>query len=220
MTEEKKGKNVCKKPFKQTRQLIKMALNDNWTQKEIADTCRVQQSIVSGWKNGSKFGTEIQLSPLLEIYGHKLRRNTFKVYWHIDTETNEKTYFRVEGRVILSENIFDNHQPQGRRGKPLSKFRIIIHYQGNGKFRVVIQYILTIEGMHKSRSNSQDDDTWSSTIEDPLDASKLVQFIDNVSENIVTNHKADASTLPFLIRKALLNNGFQVDGIVDHPASW
>lgn len=52
--EESRGKNAKKKPFKLTRQLIRLALNDGWTQREIAEKCRVQQSIVSAWSKGAK----------------------------------------------------------------------------------------------------------------------------------------------------------------------
>lgn len=38
-----------KKVFKWTRELIQLAINDGWTQTEIAKACRTQQSIVSGW---------------------------------------------------------------------------------------------------------------------------------------------------------------------------
>ncbi|BFU61046.1 MULTISPECIES: hypothetical protein [Rodentibacter] len=36
-----------KKRFKQTKELVLLALNDGWTQKQIADKCRTQQSVVS-----------------------------------------------------------------------------------------------------------------------------------------------------------------------------
>lgn len=84
METKPKGKNAKKKPFKQTRQLINLALNDGWTQVEIAEKCRVHQSVVSGWKKGAKEAAESTLMPLLEIYGHKLRRNSFRVYWALE----------------------------------------------------------------------------------------------------------------------------------------
>lgn len=220
MEENKKGKNAKKKPFKQTRQLVKMALNDGWTQSDVASSCRVQQSIVSGWKNGSKFGTESILKPLLEVYGHKLRRTTFKVYWHINNESKTKTFYRVEGRIIFSEGILDLESHRGRYGKNPYKFKLIVHYQGDGKFRGVIQSRLNFDRMHDSRLKGQSEDTWSSQILNPLTAHELVEFVDDFSERTVNEYKGDATTFPFLIRQALLNNGFQVEGIVEYPASW
>lgn len=59
-----------KRKFKQTKQLVRMAINDGWTQTDIAKTCRTHQSIVSSWYKGSEDGTESQLKPLLDEYGH------------------------------------------------------------------------------------------------------------------------------------------------------
>lgn len=75
----KSGKPPRKK-YKHTRQLVQMALDDGMTQKEIADACRVQQSVVSKWKNGESRGTEEQLAKLIKKYGHRLNRTTSRVY--------------------------------------------------------------------------------------------------------------------------------------------
>jgi transcriptional regulator with XRE-family HTH domain len=56
--------NAKNRKFKQTKQLVRLALNDGWTQKSIADKCRTQQSIVSAWARGEKQGTEAQLASL------------------------------------------------------------------------------------------------------------------------------------------------------------
>lgn len=44
-----------KRKFKQTKQLVRLTINDGWSQVEIADACRVQQSIlVHGVKEQNK----------------------------------------------------------------------------------------------------------------------------------------------------------------------
>ena len=96
-----------KRKFKQTKQLVRLAINDGWSQVDIAEKCRTQQSIVSAWSKGSKQGTEQQLKPLLEQYGYKLRRNSFKVYWSIDSESQTKVFHKVEGKVILNQAFYD-----------------------------------------------------------------------------------------------------------------
>lgn len=116
-----------KRKFKQTKQLVRLALNDGWTQNEIKDACGVQQSIVSGWKSGSKQGTEQQLKPLLEIYGHKLRRNSFRVYWNIDPETNSKHFHKVEGKVILSQAFNDARRVNHKLDKKIPQLLICTH---------------------------------------------------------------------------------------------
>lgn len=119
METKKRGKNAKKKGFKLTRQLVRMALNDGWTQHDIAKTCRTYQSIVSSWSKGGTLATEQQIRPLLEIYGHKLRRNSFRVYWNIDPDTQEKKFYRVEGKVIFAEAFYDARRE--RSGKLTKK---------------------------------------------------------------------------------------------------
>jgi len=97
---DKTKKRADKKKFRLTRQLVKLALNDGWTQKSIAEACRTQQSIVSAWARGEKQGTEVQLTPLLEIYGNKLRRKSFQVYYSFDKDGYK--FYKVEGKIIFS----------------------------------------------------------------------------------------------------------------------
>ncbi len=67
--------------FKYTRELIKLALDDEMTQEEIAKLCRTQQSVVSAWKNGKSKATAQQIEPLMARYGARLRRSTSRVYF-------------------------------------------------------------------------------------------------------------------------------------------
>ena len=74
------------KKYRYTKQLINMALRDGWTQKQIADTCRTQQSMVSSWKSGAAAAKESQLKKLLEIYGPRLNRKTFRIYHDVSED--------------------------------------------------------------------------------------------------------------------------------------
>jgi hypothetical protein len=38
-----------KRKFKQTKQLMRLAINNGWSQVRIAEECRTQQSVVSAW---------------------------------------------------------------------------------------------------------------------------------------------------------------------------
>ena len=70
-----------KKPkFKYTRELVKIASADGMSQKQIADLCRVEQSVVSGWLNGKSLAFEHQIAGLKERYGNRLNRTTSRVY--------------------------------------------------------------------------------------------------------------------------------------------
>lgn len=69
-----------KRRFKETRTLVRLALDDGMTQTEIARICRTQQSTVSAWANGERKAWEKQVEPLLARYGRQLRRSSERVY--------------------------------------------------------------------------------------------------------------------------------------------
>ncbi|MGB3225946.1 MAG: hypothetical protein WBB23_24370 [Desulforhopalus sp.] len=64
------------------------------------------------------------------------------------------------------------------------------------------------------------DGVWSSTISERMSTSQLIDFVDLYAEQTLEEFPSDATTLPFLIRQALLNHGIPVDGIVEYPAVW
>ena len=221
MSSENKSKNSKKKPFKWTKELIRLALNDGWTQKDIAEKCRTQQSIVSAWSRGSKQGTEQQLLPLLNIYGYKLRRNTFKVYWSLGMGDEEKTFYRVEGKVILSHVFYDaRRNRQGKFVKKIPKFKLVIHHQGSDQFRIVAQQRIIFTNTDEILENSVEDAIWSSEVSDSVNTKELIDIIDRYAKITLLDHPSDANTLPFLIRRALINYGLTVDYVVDYPAIW
>ncbi len=74
------GQKPRKPKFKYTRQLIRLAVDDGMTQKEIAALCRVEQSVVSGWLNGKSLAFEHQVAELKRRYGRLLNRTTSRVY--------------------------------------------------------------------------------------------------------------------------------------------
>jgi len=219
---EKNGKNAKKKGFKLTRQLVRLAMNDGWTQKDIADKCRTQQSVVSSWCKGSNLAKEQQLRPLLELYGHKIRRNSSRVYWNIDSETREKKFYRVEGKVILAEAFYDaRRDSSGKLKKKIPVHKLVIHHQGNNQFRVVQQSRLYFDASSDELESSVADAIWGSDVhQDPYTAEELVKFADRYAKEALSEFPSDANVLPFIIRQALLQHGFEVDDVVDYPASW
>lgn len=217
--ERSKGKNAKKKPFKLTRQLIRLSLNDGWTQREIAEKCRVQQSIVSAWSKGAKCATEAQLLPLLEIYGHKLRRNTFRVYWALDSNTQAKTFFRVEGKVVFAEVVFKLKESSGKATQKIPVMKLIIHHQGADSFRSVVQRRLKLDSPMLTLSSAEDA-VWSSEVSDQRSCAELIDWLDGYANSLSEKYPHIGLTLPFLLRQALINHGFPVGGVVDYPAVW
>lgn len=233
-TQQTKRKD--KKPFKQTRALVQLAINSGWTQKEIADKCRVQQSIVSGWRNGTKHGTEQQLQPLLKEFGHKLRRNSFKVYWGVNKETGKNEYYRVEGNVIFSQSLHCcGRDKEGRQIKSVPLKRFIIHHYAEDKFLTVYQqrvwfnlqppkndlYRSVIQKIAHHES-SVDDAVWKSTILDLMTTQELLVWVESFAEGSSSEPPAsgDQINLPFLVRQALLQHGFAVPDVVEFIIPW
>lgn len=209
------------RPFKQTRALIRLALRDGWTQNQIAKACRTQQSTVSAWAKGEKLAKEHQLRQLLEQYGHQLRRQSFRVYWTQKEDTNEKQFFRVEGTVVFQHQFLDMRR-DGTTGQLKKKFpghRLVIHHQGQGQFRAILQtrWRFTDGDVFESHN---DEALWSSQIMQAMDGPRLIAFVDKFAGEIISTYTTDGHTLPYLIRQALLQHGFQVEGIEDYPALW
>jgi transcriptional regulator with XRE-family HTH domain len=209
-----------KRKFKQTKQLVRLALNDGWSQSEIATKCRTQQSVVSGWSKGEKFATEQQLKPLLEVYGHKLRRSSFRVYWNIDSDTQQKSFFKVEGKVILSQAFYDARRVKHQIVKKVPKLKLVIHHQGENKFRLVLQNRLKFRVSSAELESAVEDAVWGSMVSELYELKELLDAIDEYAETKLSEYPSDANTLPFIARQALLNNGFSIDGIVEYPAVW
>lgn len=222
MDTNKPGKNARKKGFRLTRQLIRMAINDGWTQKDIADTCRTHQSTVSAWYKGQKLATEHQVRPLLELYGHKIRRNSFRVYWAICPETQEKQFYRVEGKVIFSEAFYDaRREPSGKLTRKIPVHKLVVHHQGSSRFRAVLQGRLCFKNSSEEIESTVADAVWGSRIhQDLLTTDELVSFVDQYAAKSLREYPGDAQMLPFLIRQALLQHGFEVSGVEEYPASW
>lgn len=210
-----------RKPFKWTRELIQLAINGGWTQTEIAKSCRTQQSVVSAWFKGEKQGTEQQLKPLLELFGHKLRRKTFRLYWNIDPNTKEKVFSKVEGRVIFSQALYDMRRSGHKLVKKIPEYKFVIHYQGNNSFRIVKQSRFRFNKTNEELENSVEDAIWGSEISDVKTAQEVVNMMDSImNDELRQKYPSDVATFPFLVRKALLENGFSIEGIKEYPASW
>lgn len=217
-----RGKNAKKRPFKLTRELVRLALNSGWTQDEIAEKCRTQQSIVSAWNKGAKYATESQLMPLLELFGHKLRRNSFRVYWALESTTQAKTFFRVEGKVVFTDVLFDlrSSDVYGKAPQKIAAVKLVIHHQGADKFRIVIQKRLEFKSSTQIAVSNAEDAMWSADVLDQQSNAEVIAWVDEFARSVSEKYPYSGLTLPFLFRQALLNHGFAVVDVVEYPAVW
>lgn len=204
-----------------------MALRDGWTQKQIADACRTQQSVVSAWKNGAKQAFEHQLKPLLEEFGSRLRRKSFRIYHHWLVEPDQESeikLIKVEGEVIFthaydaylscprcnSEECRDSRHPK----KAVPQRRIIIHDQGAGKFCLVEQKRTIIP---TRQTQFADANIFYSFATGQLSVDQLLATVDsNQFYEGQENYGADKLMIRMLVRKALLEHGIPLEGVEEH----
>lgn len=218
--EKKVSKNKSKKEFKQTKELMKIAKDNGWSQTDIAKKCRSHQSIVSDWFKGKKKATEAQLKPLLEEFGYLLRRNTFKVYQY-KTEAGELNFIKVEGKIIFHYDFYFKGSIQ-KNGKDIEKYieigKLTIHHQGNNQFVIVEQTPLR-DTQNKSVTSSHQNYTNSLLV---IDRFHIVGSVAELIEKVMEpNYNSTyALEIKFLLIEALLNYGFEVDNIKVYPASW
>lgn len=205
-----------------------MALRDGWTQKQIADACRTQQSVVSAWKNGAKQALEHQLKPLLEVYGARLRRKSFRIYhnWREipDQEEPEIKLIKVEGEVIFShaygaylsclrcnpKECNDDRHPK----KSVPQRRIIIHDQGMGKF-CLVQQRRTIHQNYQTLF--ADANIFASIATGHLSLSQLLENLDGNQLYVdQKEYQPNKLLIRMLVRKALLEHGIPLEGVEEY----
>lgn len=228
-----------KKKYRYTKQLINMALRDGWTQKDIADACRTQQSVVSSWKNGSALAKESQLQKLMEIYGPKLRRRTFKVYHNLlrDSQGGIRIkMIKVEGEVILSfpfrnkefctkcHSLASGGTCSCRCGSEIRKFfptrRLLVHSMGKGEFCLVIQCRLIKD---EYQMQFPETNIFASSVVGRYDAKGLLGRIDDMYKqdtDASEMNRTESLMLQMLARKSLLEHGYPIEGIEEHNAAW
>ncbi|WP_288841895.1 hypothetical protein [uncultured Deefgea sp.] len=204
-----------KKKYRYTKSLINIAIKDGWTQAQIAVACRTQQSVVSDWKKGVKQAFEHQIRPLLDIYGNKLRRTAFKIYPFIEA-SGEVKMAKVEGEVILQYAF--RKKEINKRLTPTRK--IAIHSMGKGEFCIVLQHFL-----YKDQFLDQYDGIlqWNAIVVRVETSALLIEETTKLSEITIGNEvlldKHELLSLDIALKKALLQNGFPVDGVEEYLAA-
>lgn len=228
-----------KKKYRYTKQLINMALRDGWTQKSIADACRTQQSVVSSWKNGSALARESQLQKLMEIYGPRLRRRSFKVYHNLFEDGAGGFGIRtikVEGEVILSfpyrnkefctkcHALASDGIYSCRCGSKIKKVlptkKLLVHSMGKGEFCLVSQLRIL---QNEWQIQFPETNIFLSEVVDRYDTIKLLSYFDDLSaqgSTAVEMNPVESIMLRMLARKVLLEQGYPIEGVEEHAVVW
>ncbi len=226
-----------RKKFKLTKQLIKIALDNGHTQIGIQKMCRLSsQSQVSDWKNGVKLAYEDQIKPLLDLYGHQLRKVTSQLYQvrkseeEIQLEEENGTeepfpikFVLVEGKVILREKFINPQRDyQGRIKRKDAQAILSIHEQGDNKFRCVIQRLITFTSNKNHPAHHEVSANFLADITEPLDINEVIQFVRNYRDESLENEEylINFFTLDYLLLNSLVMNGYQVKEVEVLPATW
>ncbi|WP_417792997.1 hypothetical protein [Terasakiella pusilla] len=138
-------------------------------------------------------------------------------------------YVRVEGPIIFQHTF---KLETNKRNQSI--YRVIVHDLQNGKFSLVAMKRGTEYGSeHLLRSQVEDGIWWIDNIKE-FCLEDLIEEIDSLSAYIFENgfktpfinsnnislsskpFKSEALVMPYAFRKSLLNNGYPVDGVLDH----
>ena len=217
-----------------------MALRDGWTQKLIADTCRTQQSVVSAWKNGASQAKESQLKTLLETFGPRLVRKTFKIY-HNFSENGEGNYvlkmIKVEGDVVFnfpyrnksfcmkcsSELKSCSCKIKANNAERIIPTRrLIVHAMGKGNFCLLKQQRLIKD---EFQMRYPETNIFNSIVIGVFTAKELLGEFEIVEKINGLDEKLDIAEhlmLRMLSRKSLLEHGYPVESenFEEHLVSW
>lgn len=224
--------------FRYPKVLIGMALRDGWTQAQIADACRTQQSVVSRWKGGDALAKESQLGKLLEIDGPRLRRKTFRVYHDLREGAGSgwvAHLIKVEGEIVFTFPFRNRtfctqcHKEASACScsrstkKTLATRKLIVHAMGNGEFCCLRQ-----RRMVKDQYQMQFPETnvFITTVVGKFNTKELLACFDSLQLATEQDDKPGADVeaerlmLQMLSRKALLEHGYPVEGVEEHRMSW
>ena len=226
-----------RKKFKLTKQLIKIALDNGHTQIGIQKMCRLSsQSQVSDWKNGVKLAYEDQIKPLLDLYGHQLRKVTSQLYqvrksdeeMRLEEENGTDGPFPmkfvlVEGKVILREKFINPQRDyQGRIKRKDAQAIFSIHEQGDNKFRCVLQKLITFKHGNNHPAHHEMNANFLAEITEPLDIKELIKYVRDYRDESLVNEEylVNYFTIDYLLVNSLVMNGYQVKDVEVLPATW
>lgn len=221
------SKRMSKEPrapkCKQTRDLVRLALNDGLTQADIARMCRTQQPRVSRWKSGESLATEDEVRELKRLYGHRLRRASFKLYQR-EMPKEAPSFLKVEGKILLRERFAAFRKDTHSSRADTSALRITVQNQAGGAF--VLAEEATRQPAPPSRGSTTPDEVdfghrhamWQLDSFCECDLEHLLSKVDKMAVE-AQNRASDYYSfkglvrLPFLLREALLNHGQRLPGI-------
>lgn len=189
-----------KEKYKLTAKLIRAAINNGMTQKDIANKCRVNQPQVSKWLNGNDKGTVQQLTPIIELFEHEIVRKTSELYYNFDEDSKKHNYYKVIGDIIFKHDIYKYDQNIIRGNKKILE-KIVIHEKARNVFTlvhskpgVISQDFINTKNITSSVYNSSENIFWSQ-VHEFKEPNSLINYIDNIATRKSTFYYAENGQL-------------------------
>lgn len=227
MTEQKEK---SQKKYRYTKQLIRLAIENGYTNKDIAKKAGFSsEGQVSKWRNGKALATERQVQFFINEFGHLLKRKMEHLFYSQTENPYEFIYHKIEGEILLTHTL--NYRDS--RSKPIGKVGVCKFAILNlgSVFHLLEQKKVGLDDdgsnvdkllKNKKISNNEQANWYLVKTHKNLSPQELVDTIDSIvntfchSENkLARNIRNDALYLKYIIRQFLLKNGYAINDIVD-----
>jgi len=215
---------------KDTKRLIKIAVEHGLTNSDIAELAGLsRKSIaqVSRWRNGTALATERQMGHFIKEYGDILKRKIEHLLYKEDDSKFE--FFKINGEVLFKHCI-KTHQVINRRPIKIALMRIVVLKQHN-QFHLIHQLRNGIDknqgvnGLkidHLSHSDNEEANWNTYKISKNLSHDSLITEVDQYALQFIGNNNPLKNSFPqsvndlgFIVRQALLKQGFPSNDIID-----
>ncbi|WP_412501410.1 hypothetical protein [Shewanella chilikensis] len=215
MTEAQSDTPSEKKKYRYTKQLIRIALDNGYTNADIAVKAGLSpKSIgqVSRWRSGESLATERQMRALVKEFGHLLKRKIEHLLYGFD-ENGNLIFSSIEGEVVFKHTI-----KLTRQQKSVSLYRIML-FKNSDKFTLIYQDRLGLEAgtslKYLGNSDNEDANWLTKEIVLPDTPNAVVTSLEKYSKQLVskahyndeTNLKINEAILAFKARQALMKIG-------------
>lgn len=223
-------KSANNKKCKETKRLVRLAIENGLTNRDIAIKARVSAkstALVSRWRNGESLATEFQMQSLMKEFGEQLRRKSEHL---LTVEQKCKQYFiKLTGELIVKhvvrERVYAN-----KKHLNIALHRFLIFRQ-NDSYYIVSQSRKGVDSSYSinadiikglSHCDNEDANWISKGTPNLLSLEELLQCIDSFAaalaeSRLIPNKEYTFSgqELQFSIRRYLMREGIQLADVID-----
>ena len=215
---------------KDTKRLVRIAIEHGMTQSEIAKKARLSGksgSLVSRWRSRPALATNRQMTYLIKEYGDLLKRKSEHLFY--SGNNNDMKFYKLKGELILKYSV-RTIETINRRPVKVALMRVIVIKQHN-TFHLVLQmrygiqppFCFSPSSFNQLSHSDNEEANWATdSISMNLSPTNLVLEVDEYALSLLSSSnllKEDfplsARELRFILRQALLKQGYESDDIID-----